>query len=183
MEVGTSEIITLVEQFLKENGLHQTYKTLEAESGVKYNVIEIFTSEEVHWKGRPLHLAIIEEVRTAKIAARTIVLKGVAGSYENGEIASSTLEILSFNMPLKIEIILPAAELNTILPKIEEMVTNISKLYVKTIKNYHKFIFNQYDLSKDKLEHRLNYLKDEFVRAEIEEEGILGKGCFLEIGF
>ncbi len=91
---------------------------------LKYNVIEIFTSEEVRWKGKPLHRAIIDHVRNAKIAARCLVVKGVAGSYENGEIASTSLEILSLNMPLKIEIILPAAELNAILPGIEEMVTD-----------------------------------------------------------
>jgi len=91
---------------------------------LKYNVIEIFTSEEVRWQGKPLHLAIIDHVRNAKIAARCLVAKGVAGSYENGEIASTSLEILSLNMPLKIEIIFPAAELNAILPGIEEMVTD-----------------------------------------------------------
>jgi len=90
---------------------------------LKYNVIEIFTSEEARWNGRPLHNAIIEHVSKAKIAARCIVSKGIAGYYENGEIASQNLEILSFNMPLKIEIILPSAELETILPGIEEIVT------------------------------------------------------------
>jgi CBS domain-containing protein len=91
---------------------------------LKYNVIEIFTSEEARWKGKPVPTGIIEHVRKARIAARCLVTKGVAGCYENGEVASSRLEVLSFNMPMKIEIILPAAELEKILPGIEEIVTD-----------------------------------------------------------
>ncbi len=89
-----------------------------------YNVIEIFTSEEARWNGRPVHSAVIEHVRKAKIAARCLVIKGIAGCYESGEVATGLIEVLSFNLPLKIEIILPSAELNVILPGIEEMVTD-----------------------------------------------------------
>ncbi len=90
---------------------------------LNYNSIEIFTSEEARWNDRPLYSEIIEYVRKYKIAARCIVTKGAAGCYENGETAAGNIEILSYNMPLKIEIILPSAELNVILPGIEEMVT------------------------------------------------------------
>ena len=89
-----------------------------------YHIIEIFTSEEARYKGRPLYQAVIEHVRSLKIAARCIVTKGVAGCYENGEIATHGIEILSFNMPLKIEIILPAPELEVVLPALEEIVTD-----------------------------------------------------------
>jgi CBS domain-containing protein len=90
---------------------------------MKYNVIEIFTSEEAHWKGRPVPEMVIEAVQKTKISARCMVTKGVAGCYENGEVASHHIEILSFNMPIKIEIILPAAELESVLPALEEIVT------------------------------------------------------------
>ena len=83
---------------------------------LKYHVIEIFTSEEARYKGRPLYLAVLEHVRGLKIAARGIVTKAVAGCYENGEIATHGIEVLSFNMPLKIEIIMPAPELEIVLP-------------------------------------------------------------------
>lgn len=89
-----------------------------------YNVIEIFTSEDARWQGKALSTAILEHVAKAKIAARCMVSKGVAGCYENGEVATSLIEVLSFNMPLKIEVILPAPELETVLPGIEEMVTD-----------------------------------------------------------
>jgi len=91
---------------------------------LKYNVIEIFTSEETRWHGRPVWDAIVNHVRKSGIAARCIVNKGFAGCYENGEVSSNSIETLSFNMPLKIEVILPAAELDTVLPAIEEMVSD-----------------------------------------------------------
>ena len=91
---------------------------------MKYNVIEIFTSEEATWKGTPLWEAVIQNVRTLGIAARVMVFKGFAGCYENGELASNKIEVLSFNMPVKIEIILPSAELDTVLPVVEGLVTD-----------------------------------------------------------
>lgn len=90
---------------------------------LKYNVIEIFTSEEARYHGKPLHSAIVQYVSSLKIAARCIVSKGMEGCYENGEIATSNVLILSLNMPLKIEIILPAPEIDSVLPTIEDMVS------------------------------------------------------------
>ena len=89
---------------------------------LKYNVIEIFTNEGVRHKGKALWRSITEYVAKKKIAARCIVTKGIAGCYENGEIATHGIELLSFNMPLKIEIVLPHAELKQVLPEIEDMV-------------------------------------------------------------
>ena len=59
-----------------------------------------------------------------KIAARCLVTRGIAGSYESGEIATSRLEVLSYNMPVWIKIILPAFESDRVLAEIEKMVTN-----------------------------------------------------------
>ena len=78
-----------------------------------YRMIEVFTNEEAKYKGQSLHAAIVLRVRDLRIAARCIVLRGVAGCYETGEIATQGIEVLSFNMPLKIEIILPSAEPRT----------------------------------------------------------------------
>ncbi len=89
-----------------------------------YNVIEVFTSEEARWQGRPVWDAVVDHVRRSGIAARCMVSRGIAGCYENGEIASSNIEITSFNMPIKIEVILPSAELDAVLPGIEDIVTD-----------------------------------------------------------
>ena len=89
---------------------------------LQYKVIEIFTSEEARWQGRPLYSAIVQAVNDLKVAARCMVTRGIEGSYENGEIATGRLEILSFNMPVRVTIVLPAAEFDRVLSKVEEMV-------------------------------------------------------------
>ena len=73
----------------------------------QYKKIEIFTSEEARWEGRPLYAAIVQFVHDLKIAARCLVTRGIEGSYESGEIATGRLEVLSYNMPVRITIIVP----------------------------------------------------------------------------
>ena len=89
-----------------------------------YKMIEIFTSEETRWQGRPLNEAVVQYVRELKIAARCLVTRAGDGCYENGESATRRLEVLSYNMPLAIVIVLPASQLDSVLPGIEEMVTD-----------------------------------------------------------
>ena len=74
----------------------------------QYKKIEIFTSEEARWQGQPLYDAIVQFVHDLKIAARCLVTRGIEGSYESGEIATGRLEVLSYNMPVRITIIVPA---------------------------------------------------------------------------
>lgn len=87
-----------------------------------YSVIEIFTNEEARYQGKSLGTAVVDYIRGLKIAARCIVTRGIGGVFENGEVATQSLLVLSYNMPLKIEIILPSAELDVVLPMVEEMV-------------------------------------------------------------
>lgn len=89
---------------------------------LQYKVIEIFTSEKVRWKGRPLNEAVVQYVHDLKIAARCLVTRAVDGCYESGEVATGRLEVLSYNMPLRIAIVLPAAEIERVLPEVEAMV-------------------------------------------------------------
>jgi len=90
----------------------------------QYKKIEVFTSEEVRWEGRPLYAAIVQFVHDMKIAARCLVTRGIEGSYESGEVATGRLEVLSYNMPIRITIIVPAVESERILLKAKEMVTD-----------------------------------------------------------
>ena len=89
-----------------------------------YNIIEIFTSEEARWQGEPLYSAIVRMVHDLKIAARCLVTKGIEGAYENGDIATGQIEVLSYNMPVRITIVAPAAESGKILNQAEKMVTD-----------------------------------------------------------
>jgi CBS domain-containing protein len=90
----------------------------------QYKKIEIFTSEEARWEGRPLYAAMVQYVHDLKIAARCLVTRGIEGSYESGEIATGRLEVLSYNMPLRVTIVAPAAESQRILSKAAAMVTD-----------------------------------------------------------
>lgn len=90
---------------------------------VEYCLIEIFTSEEARWEGEPLPDAILKQVQKRRLAARCLISRALAGCYENGEMVTYRLLEASYNLPLKIEIILPAAELEQMLPPLLEMVT------------------------------------------------------------
>ena len=90
----------------------------------QYKKIEIFTSEEARWQGQPLYAAVVQFVHDLKIAARCLVTRGIGGSYESGEIATGRIEVLSYNMPVRITIIAPAVESERILSKAAEMVTD-----------------------------------------------------------
>jgi CBS domain-containing protein/PII-like signaling protein len=90
----------------------------------KYSLIEIYTSEDIHWKGKALYTAVVETVHNLKIAARCIVKRGIEGCYENGEVSTMRLEVLSVRLPMTIEILLPENELDLILPSLKTMVTD-----------------------------------------------------------
>jgi CBS domain-containing protein len=53
-----------------------------------------------------------------------MVTRGIEGAYENGEIATGRLEVLSYNMPVRITIIIPAGEVDRVFSVVEEMVTD-----------------------------------------------------------
>jgi CBS domain-containing protein len=91
---------------------------------LQYKVMEIFTSEESQWQGKALYRAIVEHVSSLKIASRCMVTRGIEGAYENGEIATGRLEILSYSMPVRITIVVPASEFDRVLSVVEEMVTD-----------------------------------------------------------
>jgi CBS domain-containing protein len=91
---------------------------------LNYRAIEIFTSEEARYLKKPVSDAVMQYIKELKIAARCIVTRGVAGCYENGELTTTRLEILSFNLPVRIYIIIPAAETDRVLNGLNEMVTD-----------------------------------------------------------
>lgn len=91
---------------------------------LNYKAIEIFTSEEARYLNKPVADAILQCIKALKIAARCIITRGVAGCYESGELATGRLEILSFNMPIRIYIILPAAQTDRALNALNGIVTD-----------------------------------------------------------
>jgi CBS domain-containing protein len=91
---------------------------------VPYRVIEIFADERSVWKGRPLSEVLVDYVREFKIAARCLVFRAVGGCFESGEVVSRRLEVLSYNMPLRILIVTPAKDLERLLPGVVDRVTD-----------------------------------------------------------
>ncbi|MBN1904533.1 MAG: DUF190 domain-containing protein [Deltaproteobacteria bacterium] len=91
---------------------------------LNYKAIEIFTSEEARYLKKPVSDAVMQYIKELKIAARCIVTRGVAGCYENGELTTTRLEILSFNLPIRIYVIIPAGETDRVLKGLNEIVTD-----------------------------------------------------------
>lgn len=91
---------------------------------LNYKAIEIFTNEEARHRKKPVADAVVQYLKDLKIAARCIVTRGVAGCYESGEVATSRIVVLSFNMPIRIFIVLPAAETERVLEGLNELVTD-----------------------------------------------------------
>jgi CBS-domain-containing membrane protein len=89
---------------------------------LNYQAIEIFTSEQARCQNRPVAEAVIQYIRDLKIAARCTVTRGIAGCYESGEVATGRLEILSFNMPLRIYIVCPTAETDRVLAGLNSLI-------------------------------------------------------------
>jgi CBS domain-containing protein/PII-like signaling protein len=91
---------------------------------LNYKAIEIFTSEEARYRNKPVADAVMQSIRDLKIAARCIVTRGIAGCYESGELATGRLEILSFNLPIRIYIVIPAVEVERVLSALDGMIND-----------------------------------------------------------
>nr|WP_321467443.1 DUF190 domain-containing protein [uncultured Desulfobulbus sp.] len=89
---------------------------------LNYKAIEIFTNEEARCTNRPVVDAVLAYVRGLKIAARCTVTRGIAGCYESGEISTGRLEILSYNLPLQISIVVPEASCEQVLAGLDGLV-------------------------------------------------------------
>jgi CBS domain-containing protein len=111
---------------------------------VNYSVIEIFTSEKVRYHHLPVAEAIIQLVQKKKVAGRCYVSKGTGACYETGEFVTQNLLELSFNMPVKIEILLPSADIDQLLPVLEDMVEegviSVREVFVYSYKTRKYFI-------------------------------------------
>jgi CBS-domain-containing membrane protein len=91
---------------------------------VNYKLITIFASEDSRWDGKPLSEAVVKHVKDLKTVARCMVFRGASGCYENGEIATPNILEFSYNMPVKIEILIPEAEADSVLNSLKIMVAD-----------------------------------------------------------
>jgi CBS domain-containing protein len=91
---------------------------------LNYKAIEIFTSESARYRNKSVAEAVIHYIRGLKIAARCIVTRGIAGCNESGELATTRLEVLSFNLPIRIYIIVPVMETDRVLDELDTMIND-----------------------------------------------------------
>lgn len=67
-------------------------------------LLRVFVKENDKWKGRPLHMAIVEEAHKQGLAGAT-VLRGVVGYGSSSHIHTTRLLELSSELPMVVEIV------------------------------------------------------------------------------
>jgi PII-like signaling protein len=83
--------------------------------------VTVYVGEDVHQRGEPLYLAVLNFLFYHGVAGATVT-KGVAGFGSHHRIHSARILEISENLPIKIEFVEEPAKLDTILPKLVDMV-------------------------------------------------------------
>jgi uncharacterized protein len=84
-------------------------------------LLRIFVGESDRWHGKPLYQAIVERVRKEGLAGAT-VLRGIEGFGADSRLHTARILRLSEDLPMVIEIVGSAEQIERILPVLDEMV-------------------------------------------------------------
>jgi uncharacterized protein len=84
-------------------------------------LLRIFVGESDRWHGKPLYQAIVERVRKEGLAGAT-VLRGIEGFGADSRLHTARILRLSEDLPMVIEIVDSAEQIERILPVLDEMV-------------------------------------------------------------
>ena len=85
-------------------------------------LLRIFIGESDRWHGKPLYEAIVEHVRREGLAGATVI-RGIEGFGADSHLHTSRILRLSEDLPVVIEIVDTAENVDRILPSLDEMVT------------------------------------------------------------
>ena len=85
-------------------------------------LVRIFIGESDTWHGRPLYDAIVERVRREGLAGAT-VLRGIEGFGADSRLHTSRILRLSEDLPVVIEIVDSAEQIDRVVPILDEMVS------------------------------------------------------------
>jgi PII-like signaling protein len=85
-------------------------------------LLRIYIGESDTYKGKPLYEAIVHKARENNLAGAT-VLRGIMGYGANSRLHTSKILRLSEDLPLVIEIVDTQEKIETILPFLDETVT------------------------------------------------------------
>jgi hypothetical protein len=84
-------------------------------------LLRIFIGESDHWKGQPLHQAIVRLFRESGLAGATVI-RGVEGFGASSRVHTTRLLQLSQDLPLVIEAVDTEEHIADLLPRLDEMV-------------------------------------------------------------
>jgi hypothetical protein len=84
-------------------------------------LLRLFVGESDTWHGKPLYQAIVERVRQEGLAGATVV-RGIEGFGADSRLHTSRLLRLSEDLPVVLEIVDSAEQIDRILPLLDEMV-------------------------------------------------------------
>ena len=86
-------------------------------------LMRIFIGEQKKHGHKPLYQAIVEMLRKEKLAGAT-VLRGIAGFGAKSHLRSANLLALSQDLPMVVECVDTRENIDRVMPKIDEMVTD-----------------------------------------------------------
>ena len=103
--------------------------------------LRIYISESDRWRGKSLDTALLETLRTQGMAGAS-VFRGIAGFGAQSRIHTADIEVLSFNLPIVVEVVDSpekiAAALEHIYPMVREGL--ITTEDVEIVKYTHRFL-------------------------------------------
>lgn len=84
-------------------------------------LLRIFIGESDRWHGKPLYQAIVERVREEGLAGATVV-RGIEGFGADSRLHTARILRLSEDLPVVVEIVDSAEQIERVLPVLDEMV-------------------------------------------------------------
>jgi PII-like signaling protein len=103
-------------------------------------LLRIFVGESDHWKGKPLHEAIVQLFRESGLAGTTVI-RGITGFGASSHLHTTRLLQLSQDLPLVIEAVDTEEHIAAVLPRLDEMVTEgmmtLERVHVVTYRGRH----------------------------------------------
>ena len=103
--------------------------------------LSIYLGESDSWQGHSLYMSILETLRKAGLAGATVT-RGLAGFGAHSRIRTSTIEVLSMDLPVVITIVETPENISRVLALVEPMVREglITLEDVKIIKYTHRYL-------------------------------------------
>lgn len=109
-------------------------------SQTKVQRLRIYISESDRWRGKPLEMALLDTLRAQGVAGAT-VFRGIGGFGAHSSVATTSIEVLSMDLPIVVEVIDTPEKIMSILDVVSPMVREglITLEEVQLIKYTHRF--------------------------------------------